>query len=227
MSPAAQSDISMRFNAWLERFSPPRQIANNPQAMQDDATALLGIFLDHAPAEGWQDWYHDAIRRLEASMTTRAWPAPGEVVRACRGAEAPRPSGAFSSAGEAQIIGMMIDWLVKFRRPMPGYSTPARTRELIRRGALADLTEARAKGFPIFADDEAALLRDRAERRQRGESLSSILGPDEWRRHVTILARLWGCSEYDARVRAAADAAPAREPDLNRNFVASRLEGAA
>ncbi|QBX34607.1 hypothetical protein E4191_07695 [Paracoccus liaowanqingii] len=221
-SQVAAADLSMRFNNWLNRFSPPRQIANNPQAMQDDADGLLRIILDHTPGEGWQDWYHDAIRRLEAGMTTRAWPAPGEVVKACRAAEAPRPSGALSGAGEAQVIGMMINWLGKFGRQMPGYGNALRTRELIRRGALRDVAEARDRGFALFPDEEQALLEDRRARRAAGETIEQIIGTSEWNRHVRILARIWDCSEFEAHERAGAGPA-SRDPDLSGNFVGERL----
>ncbi|MEO1949267.1 hypothetical protein [Thioclava sp.] len=221
-SQAAYADISMRFNAWLDRFSPPRQIASNPQAMQDDANGLLRIFLDHAPSEGWQEWYQDAIRKLEAGMTTRAWPAPGEVVKACRAADIPRPSGALSGRGEAQVIGMMIEWLGKFGSQMPGYGNALRTRELIRRGVLRDVAEARTKGFALFPEDESALLHDRSQRREQGEDMAAIVGHAEWNKHIKILARLWGCSEFEARERAGGNT-KAAEPDLSNNFVADRL----
>lgn len=221
-SQAAYADISMRFNAWLDRFSPPRQIASNPQAMQDDADAMLRIILDHAPAEGWQDWYQDAIRRLEAGMTTRAWPAPGELTKACRAAEAPRASGELSGKGEAQVIAMMAEWLGKHGGQMPGYGSALRTRELIRRGALRDIAEARAKGFALFPDEERELLQDRTRRREAGEAMSSVLGRAEWNRHIAILSRIWGCSEFEARERAGGEAAPV-EPDLSGNFVSDRL----
>ena len=221
-SQAAYADLSTRFNRWLERFSPPRQIANNPQAMQDDADALLRVILDHAPSEGWQDWYQDAIRRLEVGMTHRSWPAPGEVVKACRAAEAPRPSGTLNSSAEAQVIGMMSDWLGKFGTQMPGYGSAMRTRELIRRGALRDIAEARAKGFALFPDEERAFLNERSDRRRAGDKLSDIMGREEWSKHITILARLWDCSEFDARSRAESDG-QAEDPDLSSNFVGDRL----
>lgn len=221
-SQAAYLDLPMRFNAWLIRFSPPRQIANNKQAQQDDADAMLRIILDHAPAEGWQEWYQDAIRRLEAGMTTRAWPAPGELTKACRAAEAPRASGELSGKGEAQVIAMMAEWLGKHGGQMPGYGNAFRTRALIRRGALRDIAEARAKGFVLFPDEERELLRARSERRAVGEDMAAVMGHDEWNRHIAILARIWGCSEFEARERAGGEAAPI-EPDLGRNFVADRL----
>lgn len=177
------ADLSMRFNAFLDRFSPPRQIAGNPKALQDDANALLRIVLDHAPTEGWQDWFPDAIRHLEAGMTTRSWPAPGEVVRACRGALAKMPSTetAAQSRGEANAIQMLIDWHAKFGTQMPGQGRPDRTDELIRRGVLRNEREARFKGF-VLSPAAQARVKDQAPSRA------------EWDHHVAVMARLDGRS---------------------------------
>ncbi|WP_313349361.1 hypothetical protein [Paracoccus sp. (in: a-proteobacteria)] len=178
---SAVADLSMRFNAFLDRFSPPRQIASNPKALQDDANALLRIVLDHAPTEGWQDWFPQAIRHLESGMTTRSWPAPGEVVRACRGALAKMPATetAANSRGEANAIQMLIDWHAKFGSQMPGLGRPDRTAELIRRGVLRDEREARFKGF-VLSPETAQRVKEQPS------------GRAEWDHHVAVMARLDG-----------------------------------
>lgn len=178
-STAARADLGARFNRWLERFSPPRQIADKPQALQDDAEALFRIILDHAPDEGWQDWWTSAIRALEASMTTRSWPSPGEVVRACRGAVAKMPEAetAAQSRGEANAIQMLIDWHAKFGTQMPGLGRSDRTAELIRRGVLRNEREARFKGFVL-----SPRAMDRTKDQEPGRA--------EWDHHVAVMARL-------------------------------------
>jgi hypothetical protein len=144
------------------------------------------------------------------------------VVKACRAAELPRPIGTLNSSAEAHVIGMMIEWLGKHGGQMPGYGNSARTRELIRRGALRDVAEARAKGFALFPDEERQLLQDRADRRAQGEQMASVVGRAEWDRHVSILARIWGCSEFEARERAG-EPSKRTEPDLSSNFVSDKL----
>lgn len=183
MSPAIRADLAARFNHWLERFSPPKHIAGKPQVMQDDAASLFRIFLDHVPAEGWQDWWANAIHLLEAGMTARSWPAPGEVVRACRGALAKMPSTetAAQSQGEANAIQMLIDWHAKFGTQMPGLGRPDRTAELIRRGVLRNEREARFKGF-VLSPAAQASVKDQAPSRA------------EWDHHVAVMASLDGRS---------------------------------
>lgn len=217
MSNSMTADITMRVNAWLDRFSPPRQIANNPQAMQDDANAVLRIFLEHAPSEAWQAWFDDALRRLEASMTTRSWPAPGEVVRACRGAERPQDVTGPNSRAEAAAVDALIGWYQKFGTQMPGMGNGGRTRKLVQRGIFRDLAEARFKGFTLFPDDERAILADRAEQSRRNVPLDSILGHAEYRRHVAVLARIRGVSEADVEIDEAARRAVEEPVDFNAN----------
>lgn len=220
MSNSMTADITMRVNAWLDRFSPPRQIANNPQAMQDDANAILRIFLDHAPDDGWQGWFEDALRRLEASMTTRSWPAPGEVVRACRGAERPQEQAGPNARAEVAAVDALIGWFQKFGTQMPGMGNGFRTRKMVERGIFKDLAEARFRGFTLFPDDEREILARRAEQSRRGDPLSSILGDAEYRRHVAVLANIWGVSETDAEDRAR-QSPELQHPDLSANRVAA------
>lgn len=208
-SPVATADISMRVTRWLTRFSPPKQIASIPQAMQDDADALLRIFLDHAPDDGWQDWFDDALRRLEAGMTTRSWPAPGEVVRACRGAERPMAKDGTDTRAESATLDLMIDWLHRFGAQMPGAGRPDRTRKLIQRGALRNLREARFKGFVLYPEDEEA-------------ARAMLMGREESQRHLAIMAKLWGTSESEADFRLQ-EGAPMRAPDLGANRISQNF----
>lgn len=179
MSAAKTADLSQRFNRWLQRFSPPRQIADKPEVMADEAKALFGIFLDHAPDHDWQDWWDKAIRALEASMTTRSWPAPGEVVRACRGAQAVTPASdaAINQRGESAAIEMLADWFGKFKSQMPGMGRSDRTDALIRRGVLRDEREARFYGFAL---SPVAMEKIREQEPSRAE----------WGHHVEVMARL-------------------------------------
>jgi hypothetical protein len=78
-----QAYLAERFNEWLDRYAPPRFIAENPQAMQDEADVLLRIVARHAPAEGYAEWLDDVTRHLTEGMTARTWPTGGEVTKAC------------------------------------------------------------------------------------------------------------------------------------------------
>lgn len=76
--------LSEHFNEWLDRYAPPRFIANNPDAMQQEADTLLGIVGRYAPSVGYAEWLDEVLRRLTENMTARTWPAGGEVTKACR-----------------------------------------------------------------------------------------------------------------------------------------------
>lgn len=76
--------LSQYFNEWLDRFSPPRAIQNNPKAMQDDANSMLAIVNKYAPSQNYAEWLDKVLTDLTENMTTRSWPAPGELVKACK-----------------------------------------------------------------------------------------------------------------------------------------------
>ncbi len=81
--------LNQYFNEWLDRFSPPRAIQNNPKAMQDDANAMMQTVLRHAPGKDYAVWLDDVLRNLAENMTTRSWPAPGELAKACKAKASP------------------------------------------------------------------------------------------------------------------------------------------
>ncbi|MFV0303406.1 MAG: hypothetical protein ACK5IP_21485 [Paracoccus sp. (in: a-proteobacteria)] len=173
MSLSKKADLAARFNAWLERFSPPRQIASKPEVMKADAASLFRILIDNAPEEGWQDWWDIAIRLLEEGMVTRSWPSPGEVAKACRAAGATSSvNGKMVTKGEENAVRMLTEWYRAHGNEMPGMGRSGRTKTLIRRGVLRDVREAWFKGFTLDADDarearKTQMSRDEVEHHQR------------------------------------------------------------
>jgi hypothetical protein len=85
--------LSERFNEFLDRFSPPRSIQNNPKAMQQDADAMLSQITRAAPGDGYEIWFDAMIVALGENMTTRSWPAPGELAKACKSVTVHRTAG--------------------------------------------------------------------------------------------------------------------------------------
>lgn len=209
MTAIREAYLSQRFNEFLDRFSPPRAIANNPTAMQQDADDMLRTVLRYAPREEYGEWLGAVLRELQEGMTTRSWPAPGELAKACRmkGAAKSQPSALV----EDHAIDRMIDWHGKFGTQMPGHGNPARTAELIQRGVLANEREARFKGFELGED-------------QRRRAMEQPSTRDEWRHHVRVIARLRGISESEAessireQPRAPADRSRAQIPDLSAPY---------
>jgi len=97
--------LSERFNEWLDRYAPPRFIADKPQAMQDEADVLLRIVARHAPTEGYAEWLDGVLRALTEGMQARTWPTGGEVSKACM--KANTFSGKASRAAPEWILDPM------------------------------------------------------------------------------------------------------------------------
>lgn len=89
--------VSEAFNRWLERYSPPRSMAGNERAQQDEADALMRAVLAFAPSEGFRDWTGLALDALSEACETRAWPTVGEVRKTLRGVRFV-PEGAAAAA---------------------------------------------------------------------------------------------------------------------------------
>ena len=156
-----QSDLLGRFTFWLKRFTPPKQILGKPDLEEAEAKSLFRIILDHAPDIGWDIWWDKTISTLQASMMTRSWPAPGEVVRACRSAQAAmpaQPTGQQNGEVEGKIIQMITDWFHKHKDQMPGMGRSDRTAALIRNGLFKDEREARFWGFTLSTEQSAKAM---------------------------------------------------------------------
>lgn len=199
MISARTSDLSMRFNRWIARFSPTRQMASNPQALDDDVKALFGIVLKYAPAANWEQWWDDCTLELEAGMMTRSWPAPGEIARACRkhSLANSKSDGGINGQVEAIAIKMLIDWYYKFGDQMPGLGRGDRTAELIRRGILKNQREARFAGFTLASDAFAKVPLEKQER-----------SPAEVEHHSAVMARFGQHADTNS-------ARDALDPELN------------
>lgn len=173
--------LSTRFNEWLDRFSPPRAIQNNPKAMQDDADAMLRTILRYAPRDEYAEWLDRVLIGLAENMTTRSWPAPGELVKACKAGKSDG-SGANVDMIEHEAVNRMVAWFEKFKSELPGHGHSQRTAELINRGVLKNEREARFYGFNI---SDA----------QRERAMAQPMGRDEWKHHVRVLAAVTGRDE--------------------------------
>jgi hypothetical protein len=78
------AEIKSIFMSWLERYSPPRNMNDNPSACQAEASALLRIFAKFAPHVNVAAWCREATDLLDEQMKTRAWPTVNEVGAVCR-----------------------------------------------------------------------------------------------------------------------------------------------
>jgi hypothetical protein len=168
------SDKSLEdiFNDWLDRFSPPRVMAADKEAKQRDANSLVKIINRFAPSSDKGAWVHTVLEYLEERMTTRSWPAPGELANACKAV--PHATNTSNSVQENSALERMIDWQRKFKSQMPVHGSPARTAELIRRGVLRDAREARFRGFDL-SDEMAKSVENYPMGREEEERHNRVL----------------------------------------------------
>ncbi len=187
MTSIRQEFLAAKFNEWLDRFSPPRRMANDTAAQQQDANAMLQTVMRFAPKEDYGDWLPAMLRRLEDGMTTRSWPAPGEVVKACKAGGSGSPD-VNKEVQESAALDRMVDWFGKFKTQMPGHGHYSRTQKLIERGVIKDLREARYRGFDITFE-------------QSKEAKEQPVGTDEKVHHQMVLNDLLNTQERNAARR--------------------------
>jgi hypothetical protein len=169
-----EHDLSERLTSLLGRRTPPRGFAGNESALREEFHALLRIITRFAPKTDWADWWRRFDDRVNAAVRTRAWPVAAEVEDACRAVAQELLADGSAEIVEAAAVDRMAAWFAKFRDQMPGHGRPSRTRELIRRGVLRDLREARFYGFDLSPADER-------------EALSMALHPAERQHHEAVL----------------------------------------
>lgn len=174
--------LSQHFNEWLDRFSPPRAIQNNPKAMQDDANAMLAIVGKYAPSQGYAEWLAKVLVDLTEGMTTRSWPAPGELVKACKARieHREKPKGEEWKLDECESIGAKM----KAGQPVgEGWLYGRSAVDLIKRGLvdLETMTAYRSAAFFSRKDvqGEESALRWEAEAKERHEVAKAMLRDTE------------------------------------------------
>lgn len=145
----------------------------------------MNSVLRYAPLDDYIRWMDNVLRDLQEGMITRSWPAPGELVRACKANATTRQPHGDNLHVEAKMVDMMADWHEEFHEEMPSMGKPERTAELIRRGVLSSERSAKFYGYTL----------------SRAQSLLADKQPttiEEWRHHVRVTARLRGISEREA-----------------------------
>lgn len=153
MSNIRDAEISQLMSGFLGRLSPPRGIANSEKALGEEMAALVKALSRCAPSQGYREWFDGFSDALSSRMKTRAWPIVSEIEAAAAAVSAMRHSGGSGPENadhyETKALDRMEDWFRKFHDQMPGHGKPARTVELIRRGVLRDLEQARFLGFDL------------------------------------------------------------------------------
>lgn len=180
--------LSQVFNEWLDRFSPPRSIQNNPKAMQDDANSMLAIVSKYAPSQGYAEWLEKVLTDLTENMTTRSWPAPGELVKACKARfeQRERPKGEDWVLDECAVIGAKMK---AGQAVGEGWLYGRSAVELIKRGLVdyETMTAYRSAAFLSRKDTqgEESALHWEAEAKERHE-IAKELAKDTERKQFNV-----------------------------------------
>lgn len=184
--------IEKRLRSILSRLSPPRSIANNAEAQKSEAAAMLKALSASCPTRGVDDWLDSFEEALFSALETRAWPTLREVKKACR--------VKISSSGATSDVEIALKWFNTFNKPHPVLNNPQITAEILSRGMVEDIREARWRGLDLTTED-----RDRARYMRPVK--------DEWHRHVSVMAALRGQSLDDCERQEAAELSPGQLPE--------------
>lgn len=71
--------LSRCLSDYLERRAIPRNLHGNEKAQADEFAALVRSVNRLAPEENFQEWWPRLEDRLDAMLTTRAWPTVNEI----------------------------------------------------------------------------------------------------------------------------------------------------
>lgn len=168
----AKPELKAALTASLERFSPPRHIAGNPAALEQEVSQLLDAFARFAPSQGFEEWWISVTSELGRRIKTRAWPLVGEVELACQNIRQARTGTTGEGAIEAMILDPMETWFRRFKSQMPGYGRASRTVALIQRGVFASEREARFFGFDLSHEMRARVDAQPASRAENAHHIS-------------------------------------------------------
>jgi hypothetical protein len=199
-------NLDDRLGALLRRLSPPRHVAGNPQAMQDEVASLSRIINQRAPSQGYVEWWGKFEDELLRRMKTRAWPIVGEIEGAAQAvaAQSRQSQAPGQDAIEIAAIDRMASWFRQFNSQMPSHGRATRTAALIARGVLANEREARFYGFDLtdvqrrMSDDQAPSAAEERHHRRVMEDLQATAARIAVHREEVIRKRASVKPEADA-----------------------------
>lgn len=173
-----QAEIAKTFAAWLESYTPPRNIAGKPEAMQREADRLLAVLVKFAPQEGYNGWVDNVLEQVSYQMKTRAWPTVGEIGAACSNARKDA-----RKTGPVPTVAMDVYELnanrMKASEPVGEcYLYGREAVEMIARGLVDEATMTKYRSAAFFARKKAhgeeSALRWEAEAKQRHDEARII-----------------------------------------------------
>lgn len=184
--------IGQRLDRILDRLTPPRAISKNVEAQAQEVQAMHKAISAACPKSGYEEWLDRFEERLFSDLKTRAWPTLNEVKRACH----EKSSGSMNKGQEIDLAAL---WFQKTNRPHPALNDPMITSEMISRGLLSDIREARWRGFDLTTE-------------QGREAREMRPGREEWNHHVSVMARLNDMTFQEAEARELRELSPGQLP---------------
>lgn len=179
----------------LDRLSPPRSISGNQEAQAQEIDQIVLVISKYAPKNGYETWWPEFESRLLENHQTRAWPTVFEIKQACDAGK----KKADPSLVQSELELRAIEWLEKHKTAHPVFNTPDITEEVVKRGVFHDYRMARFRGFALNEGQAAIAKKQRPSR-------------EEWEHHVTVMARLRGCTYEEAHAQEAQEVSEGELP---------------
>lgn len=180
----------------LDRLSPPRSISANQEAQAQEIDLIVSVLSKYAPQSGYETWWPEFEARLLENHQTRAWPTVFEIKAACDAGK----RKADPSLVQSELEMRAIEWLENHKTAHPVFNTPDITEEVVKRGVFPDYRLARFRGFTL-SDSQAEIARKQRPSRE------------EWEHHVTVMARLRGCTYDEAHAIEAREVSEGELPE--------------
>lgn len=173
-----RAEISGILLRWLERYSPPAAMKDNPRAQQDEADSLLAVLLRFAPHDEAGPWVRRALDRLEYQMKTRAWPTKGEMAAICSDLRKQKPDAILADGLDMRPEAITARRMQKGEAVGESWLYGRLACELIASGLIDRDLMARYRSAAFMARKaeygEAAALAWEAEAKQRHEDAKTV-----------------------------------------------------
>jgi hypothetical protein len=185
MSSVDQLELMRRMRAFLDRRTPPKQIAASEEAQRGEIVALVRVVMKYAPQDDLGDWWQKFEDELLKRMKSHFWPVASQVEEA-----AIKASDGRKSQFEIIMESKSRDWAATHRKPLPWYNNTEMTQKLLDEGIIKSLREARIGGFALTQE-------------QNRIALSQPMTDKEFEHHCEVLSRLRNADILETRIREA------------------------
>lgn len=169
-----QAEIAKGLADWLALYSPPRNIAGNPQAIQREMDRLIAVLVKFAPQDGYNGWVSTVLDQCAYQMKTRAWPTVGELGAACSNARKSMKPSEKPQAFALDIYELNANRMNAGEPVSENYLYGREAVEIIARKLIDHETITKYRSAAFFArkdtQGEAAALAWEAEAKERHES---------------------------------------------------------